>query len=71
MAKSGWCTAAPGARIPHERCRSVICGCPCHGENPAQNKGSERFGTVESVAQSGPESAQTDRGLADYLGVDQ
>jgi hypothetical protein len=29
---SGWCLAAPGARVPHEQCRASVCGCPCHDE---------------------------------------
>ena len=43
--KSGWCMAAPGARIPHEKCPGswprndditkstgglLMCGCDCH-----------------------------------------
>jgi hypothetical protein len=30
MAKSGWCQAAPGARVPHEACRFELCTCHCH-----------------------------------------
>ncbi len=27
---SGWCSAPPGARPQHERCRAASCQCPCH-----------------------------------------
>lgn len=31
MSVSGWCGhAPPGARLQHEQCRSLVCGCPCH-----------------------------------------
>jgi hypothetical protein len=63
----GWCMAAPGARVPHVGCTFALCSCECHrGSDPSKTRGF----AVESGAQSGPESARTDRGLADYLGVD-
>lgn len=27
---SGWCMAAPGARVPHGQCRDLTCPCDCH-----------------------------------------
>jgi hypothetical protein len=27
---SGWCSAAPGARVVHTGCRAIICTCECH-----------------------------------------
>ena len=58
--KSGWCTGPAGARVRHDWCRFNLCQCACHGENPQAGLGK----LLESGAQSGPESALTDRGLA-------
>lgn len=41
MAKSGWCTAAPGARIPHEACRFALCTCDCHDSQQAGPAGED------------------------------
>lgn len=32
---SGWCTGPPGARPQHEKCRALVCGCPCHDTTKA------------------------------------
>lgn len=67
MPRSSWCMAAPGARKVHELCRYKHCSCDCHrASDPSKIRGF----AVESGAQSGPESARTDRGLADWIGVD-
>ncbi len=66
MSRGGWCIGPVGARLKCAHCRFADCDHECHrSENPAQPKGSERFGAVESGTQSGPESALTDRGQAD------
>lgn len=35
--KFGHCLAAPGARVPHERCTgrvgALACSCPCHNQD--------------------------------------
>jgi hypothetical protein len=36
--RSGWCFAAPGARVPHRWCRSEICTCECHPRNHEEEK---------------------------------
>ncbi len=35
MARSGWCTAPPGAEPTHTRCRYEACACACHHDRKA------------------------------------
>ena len=79
MSLSGWCATPPGIDnhdAAHLVCEMRMaagllapCGCDGHRESSTVERDSRSF-TVDSGAQSGPESAVTDRGQADYLGVD-
>lgn len=64
MATSGWCSGAPGARVPHEACRWDLCTCECHGSkgaNPAHLRGIR--------AETWDNGGKTDEPPAAYLAV--
>lgn len=51
---AGWCTAAPGARIPHAPfCQSDTCPCWCHGDR-------QEATTSDSSHRDGPNSGSVD-----------